>query len=81
MLAPPGLAGAFDVGVVCSHWEGLPLAALETMAAGVPLVASAVGGLPTLLADGAGLDEELATLLPWQIGAEFEPALDAGEVA
>jgi glycosyltransferase involved in cell wall biosynthesis len=49
------LAAAFDVGVVCSHWEGLPLAALESMAAGVPLVASAVGGLPTLLADGAGV--------------------------
>ncbi len=49
------LASAFDVGVVCSHWEGLPLAALESMAAGVPLVASSVGGLPTLLADGAGV--------------------------
>ncbi|MCW2949718.1 MAG: glycosyl transferase, group 1 [Thermoleophilia bacterium] len=49
------LAGAFDTAVVCSHWEGLPLAALESMAAGVPLVASRVGGLPTLLADGAGI--------------------------
>ena len=49
------LASAFDAGVVCSHWEGLPLAALESMAAGVPLVASAVGGLPTLLDGGAGL--------------------------
>ena len=29
----------------------------------------------------AGAFDELATLLPWQIGAEFEPALDAGEVA
>jgi glycosyltransferase involved in cell wall biosynthesis len=49
------LANAFDAGVICSHWEGLPLAALESMAAGVPLVASAVGGLPTLLDGGAGL--------------------------
>jgi glycosyltransferase involved in cell wall biosynthesis len=49
------LARAFDAGVVCSHWEGLPLAALESMAAGVPLVASAVGGLPTLLEGGAGV--------------------------
>lgn len=49
------LAGAFDASVVCSHWEGLPLAALEAMSAGVPLVATRVGGLPTLLEDGAGL--------------------------
>ncbi len=49
------LASAFDAGVICSHWEGLPLAALESMAAGVPLVASAVGGLPTLLEGDAGL--------------------------
>ena len=49
------LAAAFDAAVVCSHWEGLPLAALEAMAAAVPLVATSVGGLPTLLDDGAGL--------------------------
>lgn len=48
------LASAFDVGVICSHWEGLPLAALESMAANVALVASSVGGLPTLLEGGAG---------------------------
>lgn len=49
------LAGAFDLAVICSHWEGLPLAALEGMAAGVPLVATSVGGLPSLLDEGAGL--------------------------
>jgi glycosyltransferase involved in cell wall biosynthesis len=45
---------AFDVGVICSSWEGLPVAALETMAAGVPLVATRVGTMPEILADGAG---------------------------
>jgi hypothetical protein len=29
----------------------------------------------------AGAFDELATLLPWQIGAESEPALDAAEVS
>jgi glycosyltransferase involved in cell wall biosynthesis len=45
------LAGA-DAGVICSDWEGMPLFALECMAAGVPLVASAVGGTPELVRDG-----------------------------
>jgi glycosyltransferase involved in cell wall biosynthesis len=49
------LAAAFDVGVICSEWEGLPVASLEIMAAGVPLVATAVGALPEILSGDAGL--------------------------
>ena len=49
------LVSAFDVAVLCSRSEGLPLAALEAMAAGTPLVASRAGSLPTLLEDGAGV--------------------------
>jgi glycosyltransferase involved in cell wall biosynthesis len=48
------LTRAFDVGVICSDWEGLPVAALETLAAAVPLVTTAVGTLPDIL-DGAGV--------------------------
>lgn len=47
------LVRAFDVGVLCSHTEGMPLSALELLAAGVPMVATAVGGLAELGGVGA----------------------------
>ena len=47
-------AAAFDVALVCSDWEGLPLFALEAMVAGTPLVATRVGELPALCAEGRG---------------------------
>jgi glycosyltransferase involved in cell wall biosynthesis len=43
---------AFDVAVLSSVWEGTPLAGLEYMAAGRPIVATAVGGVPEMLRDG-----------------------------
>jgi glycosyltransferase involved in cell wall biosynthesis len=54
-LDTDALLPAFDVGVLSSVREGLPLALLEIMAAGVPVVATAVGGIPALLAQGGGL--------------------------
>jgi len=48
----PALLAAADVFAQPSLWEGLPLALLEAMAAGVPAVASAVGGVPRVLEDG-----------------------------
>ena len=44
----PALLAASDVAVVASDREGLSMAALESLAAGVPLVASNVGGLGEL---------------------------------
>jgi glycosyltransferase involved in cell wall biosynthesis len=46
------LIGAVDVVLMCSRAEGLPMVALETLAAGRPLVATAVRGLRELLTHG-----------------------------
>ncbi|RKN37950.1 glycosyltransferase family 4 protein [Micromonospora endolithica] len=48
------LTGA-DLAVVTSDWEARQLFAQEAMRAGVPLVATAVGGLPELVGDEAVL--------------------------
>jgi glycosyltransferase involved in cell wall biosynthesis len=44
--------GAADAVVISSRAEGLPLVALETLAAGTPLIATGVRGLRELLTDG-----------------------------
>lgn len=46
---------AFDLTLLCSSFEGMPLAALESLVAGVPVVSTAVGALPELLRDGDGV--------------------------
>jgi glycosyltransferase involved in cell wall biosynthesis len=46
------LIGAADVVLLTSRGEGLPLVALEALAAGVPLVATDVQGVRELLTDG-----------------------------
>lgn len=46
------ILAACDVFCLCSDREGLPIAVLEAMAASRPVVATAVGDLPTVVLDG-----------------------------
>lgn len=48
------LFGAFDVYVLSSRSEGLPVVLLEAMAAGTPIVATTVGGVSDTLGEREG---------------------------
>jgi glycosyltransferase involved in cell wall biosynthesis len=66
-----------DVSVLASYTEGLPNVVLEAMAAGVPVVATAVGGTPEVVDDGvtghlvaAGDSEALAGRIQDLLGSD-----------
>jgi glycosyltransferase involved in cell wall biosynthesis len=79
-----------DIGllVMSSRHEGLPLAALEAMAHGVPVAAFAVGGLPDLIQPGrngflapAGDLDALAGMVKQWIGLPAEARAQLGQHA
>lgn len=45
----PMILRAFDIGVLCSRNEAMPLTVLEYMATGLPVVCTQVGGIPEIL--------------------------------
>jgi glycosyltransferase involved in cell wall biosynthesis len=50
---PSPMYRAADFAIVPSHWESFGLSAAEAMASGLPVAASAVGGLTDYIVDGA----------------------------
>jgi glycosyltransferase involved in cell wall biosynthesis len=69
----PRLMPAFDIFCLSSQTEGLPLVVPEAMSAGLPIVSTAVGGIPTVVdvgetgflvpVDEAALRDALRTLI------------------
>lgn len=69
---------AADAAVLTSTWEARSLFAQETLRAGVPLAATAVGGSPDLLGDAALL---VAPRRPQQVADGVARILDLPDVA
>ncbi|HVH46049.1 MAG TPA: glycosyltransferase [Labilithrix sp.] len=51
----PRVLSSFDLFASSSRTEGLPLAIPEAMTSSLPIVATAVGGVPGIIADGTGV--------------------------
>jgi glycosyltransferase involved in cell wall biosynthesis len=83
----PRLVSAFDIFVLCTHREGLPLSILEAMGMARPVLATAVDGIPEVLTEGVtgllhppgGVDKLASDILACMERPEYARAL--GEAA
>lgn len=75
----------FDMFVLFSRWEGLPLTIIEAMQVGCPVVANAVGGVGELVLDQKtgylinGLDVNEAEKALWDLVIDRDKRLSMGE--
>jgi len=51
-LDMPELLKLFDIYILPSLWEGMPMVLLEAMAASCPILSTHVGGIPSVIRDG-----------------------------
>ncbi len=82
------LYALMDVSVLCSKAEGFPNALIESMAAGRPVAAASVGGIPELVRDGetgrliASRDPRaFAVAIAWMLDHPGEAGAMAGNAA
>lgn len=63
-----------DIFVITSHYDSNPCAVIEALASGLPIVATAVGGIPEMVTDGLGILADPGR--PAGIAAAIDAALE-----